>query len=613
MLPASAAVAQTVVTACGTDDAAGGVNLRDALATGGAIVLRCPPPHVIRITATRTLRPGTSVDGEGRAILQGAGPSDMFKGTGAVVIRRMTMRNHRTGRGRPSGILSGGRIDLRLEQVRITDTRYPLDVANLVAYESHFERNGPDTAPTRPGSVVLATPIIRATDVQLLRSTFTRNRGLILDYLPHVSNRPVSSLRRLLIEDSTFSGNGKLFRVNDALVTIRRSTFQDNGHGQQRGSAACCNGSMVLLHSIAEITGSRFAGNHGGHQGGAIQAQGSRLRVVDSQLAGNRGGTGAGMLFWGHPARARTWIGDDQPGAIALSLERVSFTDNRAESAGGGLAFAGQADLRKVEFSGNQARHGGAVAAWNADSSPPAQAGTAIRQLVNTSIAVPDRLQVARGWFIANQATQRGGAIDSADAVARLGNALVARNTSGAPGTPTAAVSGQRIELVASTVVGNNAVGISPGGGNVVRLRSSIVAGNAPSNCTGQILADAHSLQWPSSACGSAPARDPLLDTAHVPSLNSPARRSGDLPTCNGHPLVGGIDLRGRPRGGDGACSSGAFEADMVEDLREQLGLQPRHGDSTWHWLRYLLMLAFLLGLLLAWLCCRRRRRRKAR
>ena len=51
MLPVSAAVAQTVVTACGTDDAAGGMNLRDALATGGAIVLRCPPPHVIRITA----------------------------------------------------------------------------------------------------------------------------------------------------------------------------------------------------------------------------------------------------------------------------------------------------------------------------------------------------------------------------------------------------------------------------------------------------------------------------------------------------------------------------------------------------------------------------------
>jgi hypothetical protein len=81
------------VTACGTDTAAGGMNLATALVTGGEIFIRCADGATeIRFTQTHPVGPATTIDGEGRVTLNGAGVPAMFAFT-LTGARQLTLRN----------------------------------------------------------------------------------------------------------------------------------------------------------------------------------------------------------------------------------------------------------------------------------------------------------------------------------------------------------------------------------------------------------------------------------------------------------------------------------------------------------------------------------------
>ena len=89
--PQAQAAPPTEVNVCGRDDAPGGVNLEQAMAIGGDIVVRCGTgPQTIEITRTYTVTGTTRIDGANQLTLTGTGAAHFFKLTGTLKLAGLT-------------------------------------------------------------------------------------------------------------------------------------------------------------------------------------------------------------------------------------------------------------------------------------------------------------------------------------------------------------------------------------------------------------------------------------------------------------------------------------------------------------------------------------------
>jgi hypothetical protein len=607
LLTSPQAIAQTIVTACGRDDAAGGTNLATALALGGAIVIRCASAaQTVEMTKTYAVANDTSIDGEGRVALTGQGARPFFTNAHTLTLANLTVRNPALS-GAPVAlstfIVVGGRVVLA--RVRTENTPAPYAVTDFTATDSVFENNG-DPA----GHSYRA--VIDAESVVIRQSTFDKNFDHPIGGGASPTGTRSAASRTIVIEDSTFSGNRFPLLAHDASLVIRRSKFVDNGTRTPEADRAwgCCAGALTIVHSIAEIADSEFSGNGSSGFGGAVSALASRVTITRTLFENNVARIGGAVMFWGGEARTNIWSTGRIQDPLTLTLARVRFRGNSASEIGGALAWSGEVLGDAALFAANRARRGAAVAHWSAADPLDPEFADVFTALVDLTQPRNELLALGRGAFLDNVAGQQGAALDGGDAVVRLGNALVARNSVEAAGSSGALV-GNEITLVNSTVIDNRSAGITmPAAARKLSLANTIVARNERGNCVAGIAVDAAAanMQFPGSSCGSSvTSTDPSLDDEYAPSLLSPARFAGQVSACLGALLVGGKDFYGRPRGNNGKCALGAIEPDITRDLFADTPLDGAPGGA-WRWARWILFLFIVIGLILGFICMRRRR-----
>jgi predicted outer membrane repeat protein len=598
--------AQTVVTACGTDTATGGTNLATALVTGGAIVIRCGDGATeIRFTQTHPVGPATTIDGESRVTLNGAGLPAMFAfpltGARQLTLRNLAIQNAPTSATSPitsvvADAPAPGATSVELFDVQVSNTVRAFIVGRLAAHNSTFSGNGD------PANASQA--VVTATNLELTRVTFSNSTSR-----PFAGGAVLPAVSRARIVDCVFEGNQRPSLWIGGELSVVRSRFTGNVNLEPTAGDRFGLQSLFIDHALnvagalelfagarAAIANSTFTNNRG-IWGGAIAALGSVLTVQSSELDGNQ-------ATWGG-AIAHVSSKDDPSSPVPkmpLSLRHVKLRKNAAEQDGGAVLLIGELTGDAALFSGNTAgRRGGAIATYmEARFAPQLQ---------------PPDVRLSRGLFVDNSATAGSGAIEALDGGLTLGNALVSRNTSSAAA---AAVSGRVMELANSTIVANQGGGvrIESGGATppALRLVNTIVAGNIGGNCVGavgSVRSEGPNLQFPDAVCGAAIAvGDPALRSNFSPGPTSAARGAGAVSVCAGHELVDGRDVYGEERG-SAACSIGAVEADLRDDVISRLpaGLTDNPQRAQRFFLLFLLIW-ILIGIVFG-LIYRKRRRAK--
>lgn len=610
--PWAEAMAQTVVTACGRDDATGGQNLRDALVVGGRITFRCGGgPATIQITTTHALNVPVTIEGEGRITLVGDGTRPLFSTATRLELAGLEVRNEAPVPTSVSGIVHSASADVVLNNVRTLKTLRPYVTRSLVANNSLFEGNG-------RADGLGAEVVVDAERIELRNVQFVRNFDHPLGGGVALSAGRAPQSREILIEDSAFTENRRSLLVLDATLTVRRSRFVNNGLrlAQAGREWDCCGGAITLVQSKAEIVDSEFTGNGSGGFGGAIYALASQLRLARTLFAGNSARIGGALAFLGRPAKVNVWSSGDSV-APSLQLQRVRFKQNTAELAGGALSWAGAAAGDAVLFAQNHAARGGAIAHWSVRTGLPQEYAGIFPEITAQTQNTGESFELSRGAFLENQARAEGAAIHASDAPFKLGNALVVRNVVTAPTEGNgAAVQGAELSLTNTTVAQNQGGGVKlDGAARRLVLANTIVAGNAAYGCSAppdKLDARPANLQYPVQDCGtSIPVRDAQLDGEYAPSLTSPARNGGDLSGCMSDLLVAGIDLHGRSRGNRGACAIGAVEPDQKDDPVTGWSPDGSEGPGFTRLVFWLLLIILLLGFFFGFWWVRRCRRRK--
>ncbi len=608
LCPAQAQAA-TEVTVCGRDDAAGGVNLIQALAGGGEIVVRCGTgPQAIEMTRTHSITLETSLDGEGNLSLTGVGTADFFALTATLKLANLTVRNTNAS-GANTSIATGETAAIELRNVRTENTIRPYIVDTFLAEDSIFEGNG-DPAGYSYGSV------IHAQNISLLRTSFVRNHDHPIAGGAWRAASPSAVARRISILDSEFAANRMTSLISDARLTVSGSTFRDNGRdfAGAGGTWDCCGGALTITQSVGEISNSTFAGNKSYGFGGAIYATGSRLTLSRTTFEGNSARVGGAVMHVGRPLRNNIWSLTSFSVAPRLTLLGAQFRNNSAQYDGGAVAWAGAIDGDAPLFVKNSAGGaGGALVNWRAITDLPPDFVGVLPAVEAMTLAADETLVFARALVADNVAASMGG-VEAGPATVLLGNSILARNdVSGASPRNAGLSAAGPVQLVNSTIADHAGGGVALEGSATLVLLNTILTDNAGGACVGAvggITSSAASIQHPGTTCGGATqSTNPSLGGGFTPFLWSPARDKGDPAGCMAD-VVQAVDIYGSKRLAKGLCSIGAVEADLERDISRALPSPLAEKFSLW-WLwilLFILILAFLIGLLIGFL---RRSRKK--
>lgn len=594
---------ETVVTACGTDTAAGGMNLATALAAGGDIRIACAGgPNEIRLTTERALSSATTIDGGG-ATLKGPGGGVMFRPAGAqpLILRNLALTNPPANPTDPNLFTSvvydaDDRNVVELSNVTVTGTRLPFAVRRLVARESTFAGNGDASYPD--------FGVVMAGDLELDTVTFRDNASRPFHALwrgdPVAKNQKIEAR----VIGSTFERNKRPAMWAAGNLAIDRSQFVDNGDtvpyvpgggGSLYGGAAYLEvgrsaaGAVEVVLGRATISRSTFKGNHG-MLGGAVLAWASSLTLQSSNLVANRAVSGGAVAFLSpagsNPLNSR----------LRLRLGHVKMRDNVATKDGGALLVLGDVSGDAVQMSRNKAgESGGALAVVSATVSPSEAVPADLGNQLPLSLAQPTSVEIMRAFVLDNSAAQH--AVDAGSGVLRFGNALFARNIATAGG---AAIDAQNVELANSTIIANQSEGlrVEAGGTSGASIANVILAENA-TNCAGALAklgVGGANIQYPDGGCGGAiSVADPSLDSRFAPTLLSAARNAGSVTICASHDLVGGSDVYGQVRGAT-VCAVGAVEADLARDVISKAG------PTNFPWILLLLLILLLIFIVIGFI-----------
>ena len=489
-----AALADAQVTLCQIDTQAGsGVNLRDAIATGGKITFACPLQSVISVTQSHNLDDVTEIDGQNKITLDGGNRTSIFVSKGGQHGRSLTLRNLTIQRGKadPGEIVPPGLSGAITIVFNSFNSTFTLDHVTISESE-------------RPVYFAFGTFVVTG-------SQFIDNNGLVLDVGTTVAKAKLS------VSKSSFQKNqGPALVTYDADVTIEGVDVQGRSDATERGSVF--NGGSVTIRN------SKFRNIWGNAQcGGALQSSG-RTSIANTYFSGNRSACGGGAVYiWGSAPEAQ--------------LSAVTFEDNQSAGRGGAISFDdvdAKITLKFGEFRRNRADFGGALAIDAGPSRHPELHASAVSFKNNVSAQTGAALfvngaivQISRGIFVENK-PETGGTLSFKGGLTpafTLGNLLIARNTGAI------ALDGASGDLVNSTIAENDGVGIQIAGN--VRLSNSVIAKNANLNCrfagSGAVLTNKGSnLQFPDNSCGAAiGSADPLLDSFYVPDPASPLQGAG--------------------------------------------------------------------------------------
>jgi hypothetical protein len=577
---ALATQAEVVVTACGTDDAAGGTNLKAALAIGGDIRIACAGgANAIKLTTAHSLASATTIDA-GNATLIGPGSGVMFMLSGAQPLKLLnaSIQNPPANPVDPD-VFTGIVYDttdtavVELDTVRVSQTRLPFAVRRLVARNSSFDANG--DANNADFGVVMAGEL--ELESVVFRDNLSRPFHALWRGDPVAKKQKISAR----IRQSTFERNKRpgVWAAGDLLIDT--SHFIDNGDAVPfapggKGSlyggqvflelASSAAGAVEVVLGQATISRSTFRGNRG-MLGGAVLAWRAGLTLQSSTFDGNHA-VSAGAVAYLSPAGSHPLMS-----RLRFSLAHVKLRGNDAVKDAGALLVLGEVSGDAVLMSGNRAgESGGALAVVSPSVSPAESVPAAVAEQLPEPGTQTTTVSLSRTFVLDNTAALH--AVDAANGRLRLGNTLLARNSASASGG--AALLAQNLELTNSTVIANQSDGVSvrSGGAQGVRLANTIVAGHGV-NCSGAVGAlksEGANLQYPGNGCGAAiTVAEPSLDARFEPTLGSSARSTGSAATCATHDLVAGRDLYGDSRGA-ATCSIGAVEADVVRNVINAIG-----------------------------------------
>jgi len=508
------------VTACGSDvQTRAGLNLRDAVAGGGAVTFACPAGTTLLVTMTHQLTSAVQIDGRGRITLKASPTVPMFRA--GLSVPQVVFSNLAFGGAEAvpfGGVFEGVATALELRNVTVRGVgKSPGSVFGFVAGtviranriladSSHFSDN--------QGAVLLAPRLT------IRKSEFRSNRGQ--PFMPDF----VEEGDRAVVESSFFSGNGVSVWRGDLM--IRNCQFNANGLG-----SPAYGGALVV---------------------------GKRAAIEKSEFANNRAPNGAAI-----------WLADGD-----LSLRRVNFSSNLASGVGGALGVSSSTQpvdvtIRYSHFRDNQAATGGAIA-FQQSSAVRALQGLAVNFARNTASnsggAIDMRsgsVDLTRVQAVENKAGDTGGFIAAglSQQGVRLSNALVVRNVARVGG----AYAGPRLELVNATIADNQGAALALVGSHAAsaKLTNSIILRNAGGGCSfpvaGRFADGGYNIQFPGNDCGgSIPVVDPGLDSMYVPVPDSPARFAGNISVCTAAP-ISGRDLLNEVRPKiPGRCAAGAIE-----------------------------------------------------
>lgn len=587
-----------IVTVCGRDDSAGGLNFATAVSQGGTVTIRCPAGQdAIELTRTYALASNLAISGEGSVTLRGPNSGPMFTTSQTLRLSGLTLSNPAAVSG---SIVSGDMASVTLEGVQVEQSTSAFVVRTLRAERSRFAGNGNSTAEASGGAV------INAETIDLIGCDFTENGDHPVAGGAWPTPDRIALSRRVSIDGTKFSGNRASLLLIDARVSIRTSQFVANGLPPgSRETWGCCGGALTLVRSDAQIFDSEFSGNDSLGFGGAIHAVGSRLTVARSSFVRNAARVGGALMSWGRPPRNNIWSANDWIDLPRLVLNHVTFDGNTASEFGGALAFAGAIGGNGLVFRRNEAHSaGGAIASWHAAEMPEPFGGVLQALVDNTKPEPADRVALAQSIFTENRSSGSGAALSAADADAALGNTIVARNSVVAG----AAVVGTRLRLVNDVVADNSGTGVAGPPGASIVLGNTVLLRNSNGNCAfAAPVIVGPNMQSPSNVCGDKVASvDPGLDGSYAPSIVSAARGTGDYGLCVSDPEVMGVDLYGTSRIALAqSCAVGAIERSRTEAVASALTFGSKNGRGPWLW--WILALLLLAGLVAGALIQRRR------
>jgi hypothetical protein len=234
--------------------------------------------------------------------------------------------------------------------------------------------------------------------------------------------------------ETTYGSGGVVYGYYYTQVLIEDSLFEDN--------SAYSFGGVVYnaVYGGIEATGSRFEGNRATlRSGGALAAVPYHsyqdvVSVVDCEFEDNSAVEEGGAVYARYP--------------YSLTVLDSSFVDNRASgtvSFGGALfgTLFGPLEVRRVLFSGNDARYGGAgyfsrhsgddyQRSWSNLTFQENRAETGGALCMAELTASAELMEVRNSTFVGNQATDAGGAISLYAAYLDFRNNLVAWTAEGA-------------------------------------------------------------------------------------------------------------------------------------------------------------------------------------
>lgn len=401
-------------------------------------------------------------------------------------------------------------------------------------------------------------------------------------------------------------------------LTLRRGTanasnpLENFGQLRLTGVTARENlASVVLNYGTAVITRSRFLDNTAPARGAAIDNDGGRLLVLDSDFernivnAGNFPGTG-GAIFTQGTATGECSIRHSRfednrafdggavyigTGSNGVRFEHSRFTNNRA-GYGGAIESRGIATTATHSlFQGNQAQVGDGGAIWALEGTlfalfsqftgnTAATTGGAISVYANV-------VNVYNSSFTTNQSGSHGGALYSIGSML-TGNSTFHGNTANGAGSGGGAISqaGTPSGFVFYSTLSGNSAGYGGGiasegmGSSSVQVFGSMLAGNTNGNCAGVLSSTGYNLSDDSN-CGGAftatgDANSVVLALQPYGNYGGPTLTR---PPQAGNPAINRIppgscslllfpdDQRGALRPAGSNCDSGAFEVGAVIDL----------------------------------------------
>lgn len=381
--PTPLARAGGVVTNC-TD-----AGLRAAVAGGGTVTFNCGTATIV-LSSPITLTANTVIDGGGVITLSGNNATGLFVSNSnlTITLRGLTLRDGRSA-DQGGALRTGSYNNLTIDAVTF---------ANNVALR--------DSAACDGGGAVFIGGGSTAT---ISDSTFTNNRAN--------NGGAINSLRTdLTLRDSIFTGN----------QAIHSAAMDDRGDCGGGGAVYIDGANSFSKASTVLLQGNTFTSNITNNHGGAIFIgvyANESVTVETSTFTGNRAGvntngaagTGGGI-----------WFGRGNPGQATppLTLTRLAFWGNHADTQGGALWVDASANLTNVTFAGNEAVNPTPLAA---DDWRRGNGGAFAESLLGGEPPV----SMVNVTFANNHAGFNGGAM-AADAVT-LRNVLFSANTGDNP------------------------------------------------------------------------------------------------------------------------------------------------------------------------------------